>query len=257
MSEAPFGVVYLDNHLLVVEKPPGMLSQADLTGDADLVTLAKAFLKARFDKPGNVFVGLVHRLDRPVGGLVVLARTSKAAGRLSDQFRRRAVAKRYLAVCEGRLDGGGERVDWLRKGPTGTVERVSEGAPGAKRAVLRWRCEAVVERRTLVSVELLTGRAHQIRVQLAGLGAPIAGDLRYGAPAPFADGRGIALWSAALAVDHPTRGERLAFASAPGVWPGAFREATGRVVDRLRAELSGSASTGPARGGGRAGRRGA
>lgn len=237
--EPPFEVVALDNHLLVVVKPPGMLSQADKTGDADLVTLAKAYLKRRFDKPGNVFVGLVHRLDRPAGGLMVLARTSKAAARLSDQFRRRTVAKRYLAVCEGRLDGSGEQVDWLRKGPTGTVERVSQRASGAKRAALQWTAEAIVARRTLVSVALETGRSHQIRVQLAGLGGPLVGDLRYGAPEPFLDGRGIALWSAALALDHPTRGERLVFASVPDIWPGAFRDAAARTVDRLCAELSG------------------
>src|SRR5690606_26935731 len=106
-------VCYLDNHLLVVNKPAGMLSQADRTGDTDLITHAKAFLKERFDKPGNVFVGLVHRLDRPASGLMVLARTSKAAARLTEQFRQRTPDKRYLALVEGRHDGAGHCVDSL------------------------------------------------------------------------------------------------------------------------------------------------
>lgn len=220
---------------MVVVKPPGMLSQGDHTGDADLATLGKAYLKERFDKPGNVFLGLVHRLDRPVGGLMVLARTSKAAARLADQFRQRSVSKRYLAVCEGRLDGGGTRVDWLRKSDRGTVERVREGAGGAKRAELRYEVRAVVGRQTLVEVELQTGRAHQIRVQLAGLGAPIAGDLRYGAGEPFGDGRSIALWSTVLALDHPTQRTRMRFvAPGPPVWPGALRDATERTLFDLR-----------------------
>ena len=226
--------IYLDNHLLVVEKPAGMLSQGDATGDADLVTLAKAYLKERFDKPGNVFCGLVHRLDRPAAGLVVLARTSKAAARLSDQFRRRTVGKRYLAVVEGQIDGSGRCVDWLAK-DRGTVRRVKQGAAGAKRAELTWTARAVVGRRTLVEVDLLTGRPHQIRVQLRHLVGPIVGDLRYGAPEPMGDGRGLALLSASLEIDHPTRGERMRWvASPPAVWPGALREPTDRALAGLR-----------------------
>ena len=229
MTKPPFGVLHTDNHLLVVDKPAGMLTQGDATGDADLVTRAKAYLKERFDRPGNVFIGLVHRLDRPVSGVVVLARTSKAAARLSAQFAGRDVEKRYLAVVEGRLEGGGEQVDWLVKGERGTVKRVPEGSTGAKRATLRWEALAVEGRRTLVGVELLTGRAHQIRVQLAGLGAPVVGDLRYGAPAPFEDGRRIALHAARVAVEHPTREERLVFASRPP-WRGLLDEAVHRVT---------------------------
>ena len=234
MSEPPFGVVYLDNHLLVVEKPAGMLSQGDATGDADLVTLAKAYLKARFDKPGKVFCGLVHRLDRPAAGLVVLARTSKAAGRLADQFRRRTVGKRYLAVVEGQIDGSGRCVDWLVK-ERGTVRRVSQRHPGARRAELAWTARAVVGRRTLVEVDLVTGRPHQIRVQLRHLVGPLVGDLRYGAPEPMGDGRGLALLSAALEVDHPTRRERMRWvASPPAVWPGALRAPAERALDAMR-----------------------
>lgn len=229
MTDPPFGVLHVDNHLLVVDKPAGMLAQGDATGDADLVTLAKAYLKRQFERPGDVFVGLVHRLDRPVSGVVVLARTSKAAARLSAQFAGRGVEKRYLAVVEGRLEGGGERVDWLVKGERGTVHRVPEGTTGARRAALRWESLAVEGRRTLVGVDLLTGRAHQIRVQLAGLATPVVGDLRYGAKAPLGDGRGIALHATRLAFAHPTARERVVFASRPP-WRGLLDEAVRRAV---------------------------
>ncbi len=238
MTEPPFRVLHLDNHVLAVDKPTGMLAQGDATGDADLVTLAKAYLKERFERPGNVFVGLVHRLDRPVSGVVVLARTSKAAARLSAQFAGRDAGgrdtsggpeKRYLAVVEGRLEGGGEQVDWLIKGERGTVKRVREGTTDAKRAALRWTPLAVEGRRTLVGVELVTGRAHQIRVQLAGLGAPVVGDLRYGAPAAYGDGRSIALHAARLSVQHPTTGERLVVSSRPP-WRGLLDEAVRRAT---------------------------
>ena len=218
-------VIYLDNHLLVVRKPAGLLSQADRTGDPDLVTEAKAFLKERFDKPGNVFVGLVHRLDRPVSGVMVLARTSKAASRLSEQFRRREPEKTYLAAVEGRLVGSGEQEDYLLKdGTRGVVRRVKPGTAGAKRARLRWAALQVEGQKTLVEVELLTGRAHQIRVQLAGLGHPILGDRKYGSQTPFAPGglrpgaRAIALHAGRLAFEHPVRREPVSFA-APPHWP--------------------------------------
>lgn len=224
----PFEVVYLDNHLLVVSKPPGMLTQGDATGDPDLVTLAKAYLKERFDKPGNVFVGLVHRLDRPTSGVIVLARTSKAASRLSDQFRRRAVEKRYLAVVDGHLSGAGRREDWLAS-EGGSVSVVAEGSSGAKRAALSWqalayRTGAAGAGRTLVEIGLETGRKHQIRVQLAALGTPVVGDFRYGdAAEPFADGRGIALHAYRLTIEHPTRREPMTFtAPPPAAWAGWF-----------------------------------
>ncbi len=219
--------LYLDNHLLVVAKPPGVLSQADATGDPDLVTQAKGYLKERFGKPGNVFVGLVHRLDRPTSGVVVLARTSKAAGRLSDQFRRRGPGKTYLAVLDGHLDDGGgwaEAVDGVDKGDGGSVRVVPVGAPESQRAALRWRTVAVRGGRSLVEVALETGRKHQIRAQLAARGAPVLGDFRYGDPrAPFADGRGVALHAVRLAIDHPTLRDRRTFvAPPPPAWAGLF-----------------------------------
>lgn len=221
--------LYLDNHLLVVDKPAGRLVQGDITGDHDLVTEAKAFLKERFDKPGNVFVGLVHRLDRPTSGVVVLARTSKAAGRLSDQFRGRSTDKRYLAVLEGVLDQEGEAVDGIVKREEGGVKVVRPEHPNAQRAVLRWRTLAVESRRSLVEVELVTGRKHQIRAQLAKRGAPVLGDFRYGNPTKFADGRGIALHAWRLAIEHPTQREPMTFTSAPPPsWSGFFSQAIAR-----------------------------
>ncbi len=220
-----FDVLYLDNHLLVVHKPAGLLVQEDHTGDPDLLTLGKAYLKEEFDKPGNVFLGLVHRLDRPVSGVVVLARTSKAASRLSDQFRRRSPDKRYLALVEGRLTGQGTREDWLAKIDR-HVRIVKPDHPQGKRAELRW--QALASDRTksgsvsLVEVELLTGRAHQIRVQLAALGHPILGDLRYGAECAF-DGRNLALHSYRLQIEHPTKRESMSFSALPpSTWHGYF-----------------------------------
>ena len=223
--------LHLDNHLLVVSKPAGMLSQADATGDPDLVTWAKAYLKERFDKPGNVFVGLVHRLDRPTSGVVALARTSKAAGRLSDQFRRRSTEKRYLAVVDGVLGERGEAVDGILKGDGGSVRVVAADHPEAQRAALRWRTLATAAGRSLVEVELLTGRKHQIRAQLAARGAPVLGDFRYGHSVPFADGRGIALHAWRLTVEHPTRREPTTFtAPPPSSWAGLFDDAVARVM---------------------------
>lgn len=218
-------VLLLDNHLLAVNKPPGLLVQADATGDLDLLSLGKRFLKERFDKPGNVFLGLVHRLDRPVSGVVLLARTSKAAARLAAQFRARTPEKRYLALVEGRLLGEGRREDHLAKVDR-TVRVVRASHPAARPAALRWRALGTTRRRggdvSLVEVLLETGRAHQIRAQLAAMGHPILGDLRYGARRPF-DGQYVALHAVALTVEHPTRRVPLHLRAAPPPsWRGHF-----------------------------------
>lgn len=221
-------LLYEDNHLLAVDKPAGMLSQADRTGDADALSLARAGVKARHAKPGEAFLGLVHRLDRPVSGVLLFARTSKAAARLADAFRSRRVVKRYLALVDAAPEVGGwrEAVAGLTYGPTGTARVVRTGAPGAQRASLAWRALATDGRRALVEVDLHTGRKHQIRAQLAALSMPVVGDLRYGAPSAFADGRGIALHAARLVVPHPTRGDDATLVSVPA-WPerGALRDA--------------------------------
>lgn len=228
--------LYLDNHLLVVSKPPGLLTQGDRTGDEDLVTWAKAYLKQAFDKPGNVFVGLVHRLDRPTSGVVVLARTSKAASRLSDQFRRRSPRKRYLAVLDGQLADEGEAEDGLIAGDGGRAQIAPLDAPGAKRAVLRWRTVARSDRQSLVEVDLRTGRKHQIRAQLAARGAPVHGDFRYGRGVPFAGGRGIALHATRLTIEHPTLREPTTFVSPPPrAWRGLFDAAVAEALRKAQA----------------------
>ncbi|MGB3543594.1 RluA family pseudouridine synthase [Rubrivirga sp.] len=223
--------IYLDNHVLAVSKPPGMLTQGDRTGDLDVVTWAKAHLKERFDKPGNVFVGLVHRLDRPTSGVLALARTSKAAGRLSDQFRKRSTEKRYLAVLDGHLEDEGRAIDGLTSGPSVRVLEV--GASETKRAELRWRTLARDRGRSLVEVELVTGRKHQIRAQLAERGAPVLGDFRYGNKTKFAGGHGIALHAHRLTLEHPTKREPLVLSSPPPApWRGLFDAAVLEAVNR-------------------------
>lgn len=226
-------VLYLDNHLLVVDKPAGVLVQEDRTGDLDLLTAGKAYLKDRYDKPGNVYLGLVHRLDRPVSGVMVFARTSKAAARLSEQFRRRTPTKGYLALVEGRLERGGRWEDHLAKRDR-HVHVVPPSAPDARRAVLSCNPVARLGSRTLVAIALETGRPHQIRVQLAHHGHPIVGDLRYGARHEL-DGRNLALHAYALTIEHPTRRVAMTWRSAPPpTW--------GDAQDAAAAWIAGSAA---------------
>ena len=212
-------VLYEDNHLLVVEKPANLPTQADSSGDPDLLTILKDYIGRKYNKPGAVYLGLVHRLDRPVGGVMVFARTSKAAARLSEAFRIHAQDRRYLAVAEGAFDAPLELTDHLLKDArTGTVRAVAANTPGAKEARLVSRPLAARDGLTLTDVQLFTGRAHQIRVQHAHAGHPLGCDMRYGRGEP---GRQIALWAYRLIVDHPTRHEKLRFASRPpraGAW---------------------------------------
>ena len=167
-------ILFEDNHLLVVEKPANLPVQADASGDADLLSLCKAYVKEAYHKPGDAYLGLVHRLDRPVGGVMVFAKTSKAAARLTAQFKDRRAKKRYAAIVEGTAPADGECVDWLLKDEaTNTTRVVKEGVEGAKKAVLRYRTLARENGTSLLDVELLTGRPHQIRVQLSSRKLPI------------------------------------------------------------------------------------
>lgn len=206
-------VLYEDNHLLVVVKPPNMPSQGDSSGDLSLLDALKEDIGARYNKPGAVYLGLVHRLDRPVGGVMVFARTSKAASRLGEAFQRHAQDRRYLAVVEGAVDAPLELEDYLIKdGRTGMVRVVEPTVPGAKRAQLISRPLACRDGCTLMDVALLTGRAHQIRVQHAHAQHPLWGDMRYG---HGARGRQIALWAYRLILTHPTRREEMRFCAPP------------------------------------------
>ncbi|MGB3994335.1 MAG: RluA family pseudouridine synthase [Limnochordia bacterium] len=207
-------VIYEDNHLLVVVKPPNLLSQADRTGDPDLLSLMKEYVREKYRKPGNVYLGLVHRLDRPVGGVMGLARTSTAAGRLSAQIREGRLERGYLAVVHGYLEKleGTLRGYLLKDRQKNLVKLVEPGRKGAQEALLHYRVVHMKGGRTLVRVKLETGRSHQIRVQLAALGHPLVGDQRYGPPSP---GQQIALWAEELSFTHPTTGARLEFRERP------------------------------------------
>ena len=201
-------VLYEDNHLIVVEKPAGMLVQGDKTGDPCLMDEVKKYLKEKYKKPGNVFLGLVHRLDRPVGGVVLFAKTSKGASRLSAQFRERAVEKYYYAVVVGKMEEtSGEVISFLKKDEIkNTVEVFNKEMPGTKRAELFWEVEKVGTKNSLLKIKLGTGRAHQIRAQLASISHPILGDVKYGASEPLPD-KSIALFSASLSFKLATQDE--------------------------------------------------
>jgi 23S rRNA pseudouridine1911/1915/1917 synthase len=201
----PLEILYEDNHLLAVAKPPGLPSQGAAAGRQSLVTLAKQYLKRKYRKPGNVYLGVVSRLDSPTSGVVVLARTSKAAARLSQQFRQRSVQKIYWALVEGQLDPpAAECVDWVAKHERQQrMAVVARGASGALEARLSYRRLKKFRETSLLEIELTTGRKHQIRVQLADRGHPIVGDRKYGSERKF--GQGIALHCRRLVIEHPIK----------------------------------------------------
>jgi len=214
-------ILFEDNHVLVVDKPAGLLSQADLGGDLDLLTVLREMLKRRDGKPGNVYLGLVHRLDRPVSGAMMLAKTSKAAARLSDQVRRRVLTKIYRAVVGGAVPPDERELvhDLIKDRATRVTRIAAPGEGGAKQARLCVRGLEMRDDRSLVEVRLITGLPHQIRAQLSAIGHPIVGDRKYGGAPEIAPGR-IALYSARLEFDHPVRREPVvATASPPGHWP--------------------------------------
>lgn len=199
-------ILFEDNHLLVVEKPVNIPVQEDSTRDKDLLTMLKEDIKIRYQKPGNVYLALVHRLDRPVGGVMVFAKTSKAASRLSDAIRRDAFGKQYLAVVRGKPSHNhGVLEDFLLKDHReNKVRVVSSKTKKAKKAVLDYELIGKNDGLSLLSVNLQTGRPHQIRVQLANFGCPIYGDQKYGQKVNK-PGQQIALWSHTLAFDHPIK----------------------------------------------------
>ena len=210
-------ILYQDNHLLVVVKPPNMPVQADESGDLDLLTALKAYIKEAYHKPGAVYLGLVHRLDRPAGGVMVFARTSKAASRLSSQFAGHGAKKRYFALACGHGEGG-QLQGYIRRLPEGGACLCQAQDPEAKPARLSYRPLAYAQGLTLADVALYTGRHHQIRLQFAGAGLPLYGDQRYNPQAK--PGQQLALWAYSLTIQHPTLHKAMTFTALPqgGAW---------------------------------------
>jgi 23S rRNA pseudouridine1911/1915/1917 synthase len=213
----PLTVLLEDNHCLAVLKPAGVPTMIDVSGDESLHAIACEYLREKYAKPGRVFLGVVHRLDRPVSGVVLFARTRKAAARLSEQFRTGRVRKVYRALLEGRIEPPqGELHDWLLKDEVRNhVRRVPAGTAGAKECRLRYRVLEVRDGRSLVEVEPKTGRSHQIRVQLAAR-SPIVGDVRYGSEIEL--GRSLCLHAAELTFEHPVRREPVTVVSPLPDW---------------------------------------
>jgi len=211
-------IVYEDNHLLVINKTSGMLVQSDRTEDICLLDMAKDYIKQKYNKPGNVFLGLVHRLDRPVSGLVILAKTSKALTRMTEQFRQNRIQKYYWAITDRMLpEIEGSLVNWLIKDrQKNLVSTFSKEKAGSVKAELEYRVLSNINSLYLSEVRLITGRFHQIRAQFSAAGCPIVGDLKYGFKSPNPD-QSICLHARKLFFRHPVRNEEINLV-AP-LWP--------------------------------------
>ena len=198
-------ILYEDNHIIVVVKPYNILSQGDNTRDISIYDMVKDYIKNKYNKTGNVYLGLVHRLDRPVGGIMVFARTSKAAARLSKDFNEHKIIKKYLAIVNGKLEGNGEFVDFIDKDKKGNAFLNKDG----KRAILDYEVLEYDDKNncTLVSINLKTGRHHQIRIQFASRGHYLIGDQRYGVQ----DNKQICLFAYFLSFVHPVKKEKMEF----------------------------------------------
>ncbi len=215
-------IIYEDNHIIVVEKKPNIPSQSDKTGDIDMLTIVKDYIKEKYNKPGNVYLGLVHRLDRPVGGIMIFAKTSKAASRLSNQVREKIFKKEYLAVVDGKFEQKkGSLTDYLYKDERNNISKVvKKGKKNAKLANLDYEVLKYnnVKNLSLIKINLHTGRHHQIRVQLANFNHSIFGDQKYGTRG---QGKQIALWAYKLTIIHPITKEEMEFTDFPdsvGTW---------------------------------------
>lgn len=209
-------VIFEDNHLLVIEKPPNILSQGDNTGEPDLLSMLKKDLKQRYNKPGEAFLGLVHRLDRPVGGVMVFAKTSKSASRLSEQIRNGSFKKTYYAVIHGVLDKSSDTLEhYLEKDEkSNTVSVVPPQSGRGKKALLDYEVLESRKSLSLVKINLHTGRSHQIRVQFCAIGYPLYGDGKYGAVYDAKEQQ-IALWSGGIVLIHPTLKDKFEFSVSP------------------------------------------
>lgn len=209
-------ILYEDNHLLIVEKPVNVPVQQDRSKDQDLLTILKQYIKEEYNKPGNVYLALVHRLDRPVGGAIVFAKTSKAASRMANLLRKRELNRSYIAVVHGTMKRkSGTLVHYLYKDRRkNKVSVVDKSKRGAQKAVLHYKVIKERNSYTLVNITLETGRSHQIRVQLKHIGHPLYGDQKYGRDVNKV-GQQIALWSTELTFVHPVRKEEMQIVSNP------------------------------------------
>ncbi len=210
MSYKEKKILYEDNHLLLINKPAGALTQGDQTGDDTILDHYKGYIKKKYQKPGNVFLAAAHRLDRPVSGCLILGRTSKGLSRITQAFKNQEVTKRYLAVVDQRppLDNGRLTDHLLKDGKRNVTKVVSGSHPQSKKAVLDYELIGEHKGRYLLSIEPKTGRSHQIRVQLSHMGCPIHADLRYGGTGTTED-RSIALHCFSMTFDHPTLRESM------------------------------------------------
>ena len=211
-------VIYEDNHIIVVEKPVNIPSQGDKTGDIDMLSIIKDYLKEKYNKPGNVYLGLVHRLDRPVGGVMVFAKTSKAASRLSEEVRLKEFQKTYLVIVNGKMENKkGTLEDYLLKNERNNISKVvKENTKNSKLAILDYEVLKYDEEIDLsvLKINVHTGRHHQIRVQLSSRNHSIYGDQKYGGRG---HGKQITLWAYKLKIKHPTTKEIMEFTSIPSI----------------------------------------
>ena len=222
---ANLNILYEDNHIIVVEKQPGILSQADKSNDSDMLTIIKNYIKEKYNKPGNVYLGLVHRLDRMVGGVMVFAKTSKAASRLSEQVRNKTFKKEYLCIVNGVLENKeGHLENYLVKDSKTNKSSVTTPNLG-KLSILDYKVlkENYKKSLSLLKIDLKTGRHHQIRVQLSNIGYPIYGDMKYN---KTANSNELYLYAYRLSFIHPTTKEQLTFTNYPknNLWDIMFNE---------------------------------
>lgn len=214
-------ILYEDNHIIVVIKPCNIPSQADSSNDIDMITIIKKYLKEKYNKPGNVYLGLVHRLDRPVGGIMVFSKTSKAASRLSNEVRTNKVHKTYLAVVHGYLNSKEDKL--INKISKNTKTNDSYIDDNGKEAILEYKVIYEENDLSLLKINLITGRHHQIRLQLSNINHPIYGDQRYG----YQDKKRIMLYAYKLEFIHPVTKEKMVFTSIPN-W---------NIIDKVKEEL--------------------
>lgn len=209
-------ILYEDNHIVVVVKPQNIPSQADSSGDKDMLSLVKQYIKEKYNKEGEAFIGLVHRLDRPTGGIMVFARNSKSASRLSEQIKNNQMGKVYYAVTtKVPQERSGSLINYLKKDEKDNIVKiVPQGEKGVKKAELRYRVLQTEKELALVEVKLVTGRSHQIRVQFAGINAPLYGDNKYGKDKNKRSSN-LGLWAGRLEFYHPTTKQKMTFACPP------------------------------------------